>query len=125
MSAQSKIISPVYVSSGSDPASVYDNPRAIWSPTPSPDQKTHRALLGQRSGIPSGSVTSRSNRFCCPSASGSNIHQPRHPLASMSRQKQRFHSYVSASPGYDDTESQDLLMLRAENESLKEELDRL
>ena len=112
MSIQSKILSPVYVSSRSNPASFLDSSHVTWSLSPSPDQKPRCALLKQPSHIPSGSMLSRTNHVSCPSASGSTIHQPHHPFALTSWRKNcHFQAYTPASPGYTDTESRECLML--------------
>ena len=133
MSVQSKILSPVYVSSGSD-AAFCDDSYVIWSPSPSPDKKPRHALLRNGFSISSGSVSSRHNRTSRSSASGSTIHQTRHPLASTihqsrnplastSRQNRHSRPYIPASPDYNDSESSELLMLHTENETLRDKLD--
>jgi len=114
--------SAIYVSSGSNEARFRGGSPGNWSLSP-PDYDGHHDYHGhhiRNSVIPSGSA-SRNSRY---SASGSApIRHSRHLLAPTSHQNQRSRHYVShASPDHAQ-ESREVLLLRAENITLKHEIE--
>lgn len=135
MPVQSKVLSPIDISSGSEETTYHADSRVFWSKAPASHmQNNRRTLVKRESGISSGPKSIHNHVPCLASASSSArhprasdlasasapVHHSRQPLVLTSRENRHPQPVFPSHENIDTSES-----LHTENASLRRELDSL